>query len=159
MKHPSIDMMQLAINQALLSAAEGQYPLASVLVLREELIAVAKTTLHITNDPTAHAEINAIREACQKQQSRFLEGAWLYTTHEPCAMCAAAAIWAKMEGIVYGASIQDAVAAAKKLNKPHFSWRQITIPAKEVLSHGTPQLKLIENFMRDECIKLFTVTP
>ncbi len=63
-----------------------------------------------TSDPTAHAEITAIRAACAARGSFLLEGCTLYTSCEPCPMCLAAAYWAHVEAIVYGASRADAAA-------------------------------------------------
>jgi guanine deaminase len=63
------------------------------------------------NDPTAHAEISAIRAACAALGTFKLEGCTLYTSCEPCPMCLAAAYWARVDGIVYGASRTDAAAA------------------------------------------------
>ena len=63
------------------------------------------------NDPTAHAEISAIRAACAALGTFKLEGCTLYTSCEPCPMCLAAAYWARVDGIVYGASREDAAAA------------------------------------------------
>jgi len=64
-----------------------------------------------TNDPTAHAEVTAIRAACAALGSFLLEGCTLYTSCEPCPMCLAAAYWAHVDAIVYGASRADAAAA------------------------------------------------
>ena len=64
-----------------------------------------------TNDPTAHAEITAVRAACAALGSFLLEGCTLYTSCEPCPMCLAAAYWAHVDAIVYGASRADAAAA------------------------------------------------
>jgi tRNA(Arg) A34 adenosine deaminase TadA len=63
------------------------------------------------NDPTAHAEISAIRAACIALGTFKLEGCTLYTSCEPCPMCLAAAYWARVDGIVYGATRADAAAA------------------------------------------------
>ena len=63
------------------------------------------------NDPTAHAEVTAIRAACAALGTFKLEGCTLYTSCEPCPMCLAAAYWARVDGIVYGASREDAAAA------------------------------------------------
>ena len=63
------------------------------------------------NDPTAHAEVSAIRAACAALGTFKLEGCTLYTSCEPCPMCLAAAYWARVDGIVYGASREDAAAA------------------------------------------------
>jgi guanine deaminase len=63
------------------------------------------------NDPTAHAEVSAIRAACAALASFKLEGCTLYTSCEPCPMCLSAAYWARLDGIVFGASREDAAAA------------------------------------------------
>jgi len=63
------------------------------------------------NDPTAHAEVTAIRAACAALGTFLLDGCTLYTSCEPCPMCLAAAYWARVEAIVYGASREDAAAA------------------------------------------------
>jgi len=142
------------INIAKKSALKGDYAVGALIVKDDEVIATGETLLTRSTDATAHAEIVAIRKACKKLNSRILEGCILYTTHEPCPMCAAAAIWAKMDGIVYGATIGDAKNKATK----KFSWRQINIPCKYILSKGQPKLKLIEKFMRKECNELFTLS-
>jgi tRNA(Arg) A34 adenosine deaminase TadA len=64
-----------------------------------------------TNDPTAHAEVTAIRAACAALASFQLDGCTLYTSCEPCPMCLSAAYWARVDSIVYGASREEAAAA------------------------------------------------
>jgi tRNA(Arg) A34 adenosine deaminase TadA len=156
MEHPQKKYMQEAIEEAKRSASSGQYALGAVVVHENgEIIAVAHTTLHEHNDPTCHAEVNAIRFACEKLQSRYLPGCWLYTTLEPCPMCTSAAIWAKMRGIVFGASKEDAQEFGKGLKDTTFTWRQIDISSKEVIERGDPTIDVVERFMQDECNQLF----
>lgn len=155
-KHESF--MQIAIAEATRAAELGQYPLGSVVVLNGEVIAVTHTTLHEENDPTVHAEINAIRLATKKLGARYLPGAWLYTTQEPCPMCTSAAIWAKMDGIVFAASLEDALEVFKKQKGDSFTWRQIEIPAEYVISKGEPKLQLIKGVLREEAFKLYELT-
>jgi len=154
--HPQEEIMRKAIEEAKASSSLGQYALGAVIVdANGQVIATTHTTTHATNDATAHAEVNTIRITCKKLNSRYLPGCWLYTTLEPCPMCTAAAIWAKMEGIVFGATKEDAVEFAKSLENAKFTWRQIDMSAREVAAKGDPQIKLIEGFMRDECKQLF----
>lgn len=155
MKHPNKKFMRIAIEEAKKSAKEGQYALGSLVVLNSKVISIAHTTLHKTNDPTAHAEINAIRKAAKKLKSRYLKSAWLYTTQEPCPMCTSAAIWAKMKGIVFGTYEKDALKIYRQKSKEKFTWRQIKIPAKKIVQKGEPKLKLHEGFMRKDCKKLY----
>lgn len=148
--------MQRAIEEAKNSASLGQYAIGAIIVgPTGEIFQVAHTSTHTTNDATAHAEVNAIRDACGKLNNRYLSGHWLYTTLEPCPMCASAAIWAKMEGIVCGASKEDAQDFSKSLKNEKFTWRQINISARDIIEKGDPKLKIFEGFMREECRSLF----
>lgn len=154
--HPQKDYMLKAIEEAEISSSLGQYAIASVIVGPDgKIISIAHTTTHKTNDATAHGEINAIRSACKILNNRYLIGCWLYTTLEPCPMCTSATIWAKMEGIVFGATKEDAENFAKKITSGKFTWRQIDISSKDIIKKGEPKLKLVEKFMRKECRQLF----
>lgn len=156
MEHPSKQFMQAAIDEAIKARESGAYAIGAVVIdPGGEIISIEHTTTHQTNDATAHGEVNAIRSACKKMNNRYLQGCWLYTTLEPCPMCSAAAIWAKMEGVVFGATKEDAMDYAKKAGSGKFTWRQIDMHAKEVLAKGDPHVQLVEGFMREECVKLF----
>ncbi len=144
--------MKRAIELAKEAAREGDYAVGAVVVKDNHIISEGRDTLKSINDPVnGHAEIDAIRKACSKLDQPYLEGCILYSTHEPCPMCASAAVWAKMKGIVFGTTIQDAKNKASK----KFSWRQIDIPCRKILERGEPKLELIEGFMREDCVKLF----
>ena len=145
MIHPDTGIMQSAIDLAKDNYKVGGYAVAAIIVRDNEILAESFTTLVRDNDPTAHAEINAIREAAKRLNSRYLENCYLYTTYEPCPMCSSAAVWAKLKGIVYGANRKD--------ETPQAHWR-VKIPCKEVLEHGDPKLELYSDFMREECRKL-----
>ena len=148
--------MKKAIEEAEDSASLGQYAIGAVVVGSDgEVVSIAHTSLHTENDPTAHAEVNAIRMACTKLNTRYLSSCWLYTTLEPCPMCTSAAIWAKMEGVVYGATKEDAQDFAKNLQDEKFTWRQIDISSRDIVEKGDPKVELIEKFMREECCQLF----
>jgi len=148
------EFMQKAIELAKKSAQNGDYAVGAVIVKNNEIIASGTSNLHHENDATIHPEMVAIRSACQKLNSKYLQDCILYTTHEPCPMCTSAAIWAKMKGIVFGAFIEDAKGKSGK----KFSWRQIDISCRNVLSKGTPKLELTEGFLREECNKLFDLS-
>lgn len=145
------EFMIRAIQMAKESAKRGDYAIGAVIVRDNTAIAMGTTNLKQENDPTSHAEIVAIRNACKRLKSHYLEGCVLYTTHEPCPMCTSAAIWAKMDGIVFGAYIKDAKGKSTK----KYSWRQIDVPSRYVISKGTPKPKLKGGFLREECLKLF----
>src|SRR3989344_3051236 len=123
MNHPDKNIMRQAIKLAQEKYKEGGHAVAAIIVKEGEIIAKAFTTIKRDNDPTAHAEMNAIRAAAKKFGKELLN-CYLYTTYEPCPMCTSAAIWAKMKGIVYGASRDDQT-------KEHPWW--VYIPASEVI--------------------------
>lgn len=155
--HPNPSYMDAAITEAKSSVTLGQYAIAAVIINEQgEIITSAHTTTHENSDPTCHAEINAIREACVKVSSRYLSKCWLYTTLEPCPMCTSAAIWAKMDGVVYGATKDDAMEFAKNLHNEKFTWRQIDMSSRDIVAKGDPKIELIEKFMQEKCKELFS---
>ncbi|EPY2284669.1 nucleoside deaminase [Clostridium sporogenes] len=83
-------------------------PFGSAIVKDGKVIAVAHNTVIGDNDPTAHGEVNAIRQACKKLNTFDLSGCELYTTSEPCPMCMAAIIWANISKVYYGCTVEDA---------------------------------------------------
>ena len=100
--------MQMAIDESKL----GNYPYGAVLVKDNEVKFKAHNT--VSNDPTAHAEIELIRKATQELGTASLEGYTLYTSSESCPMCAAAEVWAHVDRVVFGASIQQLIQVAKQ---------------------------------------------
>lgn len=95
--------MALALEQAGRAAALGEVPVGAVAVLDDKVIARGFNMKETVNDPTAHAEVLAIREAAEYQDNWRLIGVTLYSTLEPCPMCAGAMIQARLERLVYGA--------------------------------------------------------
>lgn len=147
--------MQAAILQAQKAKAAGDYSIGAVVVNTDKIIAIGGNAVKRCEDPTQHAEIVAIRGAAQFFGKRHLEGCVLYATHEPCPMCAAAAIFARMQGIVYGATLEDMARYALQGRNAAFSWRTIDIRAKEIAERGDPKLEIVGEFMREECLTLF----
>jgi tRNA(adenine34) deaminase len=104
------DYMSLALAEARAAATLGEVPIGAILVCNGEIIARAGNMTISACDPTAHAEIVAIRAAAQALGNYRLLGATLYVTVEPCAMCVGAMIQARMARLVYGCD--DAKAGA-----------------------------------------------
>ncbi len=140
--------MERLIALAKSNYQQSGHAVAALVVRAGEVVSEATTTVVRDKDSTCHAEVNALREAMKKLDSRTLVDCYLYTTYEPCPMCTSAAIWAKMKGIVYGASRED--------RNDHYPWR-IMIPAAEVLERGMPTLELYPEFMRPECKELLAL--
>lgn len=94
--------MGLALQEAKAAFAIGEVPIGAVLVRGQELLARTHNLRETTGDPTAHAEILAMRRAGEAQGGWRLLGTTLYVTVEPCIMCAGALIWSRVERLVYG---------------------------------------------------------
>lgn len=107
------------------SEAGAGGPFGAVIVKDGEVIAESWNTVLATHDPTAHAEVNALRAACARLGTFHLEGCILYASCEPCPMCLAAAYWARVERIVFANRREDAAAIG-------FSdaelYRELTLP-------------------------------
>ena len=99
-----LELMQEALKEAQLALDEGELPIGCVIARNGEIIARGHNLREQTNDPTAHAEIVAIRRAAEVLSSWRLEGCSLYVTLEPCPMCAGAISQARVERLVYGAA-------------------------------------------------------
>lgn len=147
--------MQEAIRRAQLAQKAGDYAIGAVVVQKNRIISAIGTRSKRDNVPTSHAETLAIVRASRKLKSRHIPDCILYTTHEPCPMCAAVSVWAKLKGIVYGARIEDMARHRKKNGNHHFEWRTIRIPCKEVVRRSSEKIYVVEDFMRDECKELF----
>jgi len=108
--------MQLALAQAKAGALAGEVPVGAVVVKNGEVIASAHNAPLGLKDPTAHAEINALRLAAQTLGNYRREGCSLYVTLEPCAMCSGAAMHARLSRVIYGAPEPKTGAAGSVLN-------------------------------------------
>lgn len=97
------EFMSLAIAEARLALTHGDVPIGAVIVHEGEIIGRGHNRREIDNDPTAHAEMIAIRQASQALGEWRLESATLYCTLEPCCMCAGAIVLARIPRVVYGA--------------------------------------------------------
>jgi tRNA(Arg) A34 adenosine deaminase TadA len=140
------DLMRLAIEKCRRGIAAGQSPFGCAIARNGDLLSCSHNTVVLTTDITAHAEVNAIREACREVHDIFLDGAIVATTCEPCPMCMAALHWARVDTVYYGATIADADAAG---------FNELQLPAAELLRLGNSTLKLIPQVLPAECRKLF----
>ncbi|MDZ8030689.1 nucleoside deaminase [Nostoc sp. DedSLP04] len=131
---------------ALAEAKKGDAPYGAVIVKDNEVVAVAHNTVKRDNDPSAHAEINAIRSLTAKLKNPSLEGYSIYTTGEPCPMCATACVWSGLSEIVYGASIQDLITVNQS---------QISISCEEVIANSFQKIKVTKDVLKNECLELF----
>lgn len=100
-------------------------PFGAVIVKEGRIIGEGWNCVTSTNDPTAHAEVIAIRDACKKTGGFELRGADLYTSCEPCPMCLSAAYWARVDRIFYASTRED---AARHQFDDDFIYREIPLP-------------------------------
>ncbi len=100
--------MLKAIDLSIQSAKSKGGPFGCVIVKNSQIIAEGNNQVTENNDPTAHAEIVAIRNACKKLDNFFLKGCDLYTSCEPCPMCLSAIYWAHLDNIFYANTRKDA---------------------------------------------------
>jgi tRNA(adenine34) deaminase len=98
-----LEFMKSALDEARAAGSRGEVPIGAVVVFNEEIVASAGNRTILDCDPTAHAEVVALREAAHRIGNHRLLGTTLYATIEPCAMCAGAMIQARISRLVYGA--------------------------------------------------------
>ena len=110
--------MQEALEEAEQAAAVGEVPVGAVIVRAGQVIARAHNRREMDNDPTAHAEVLAMRDAAEQLGQWRLEGCTLYVTLEPCFMCAGAIVNARVETLVFGALDPKAGAVGSLANVP-----------------------------------------
>ena len=102
------DFMRKAIELSIENVKNGGGPFGAVIVKGDEVIATGVNRVTANHDPTAHAEVSAIRAACEKLGTFDLEGCEIYTSCEPCPMCLGAIYWAHLDKIYYGNNKTDA---------------------------------------------------
>ena len=106
-----IDFMRRAIELSVQSVGLGGGPFGAVIVKDGKIVAEASNRVTLDNDPTAHAEVNAIRRAARSLGRFDLSGCDIYTSCEPCPMCLGAIYWAHLDHIYYGCNRKDAADA------------------------------------------------
>ncbi|MGB0717669.1 MAG: nucleoside deaminase [Phycisphaerae bacterium] len=142
-----VNLMHAAVDICRHGIAAGQSPFGAVIADRSGNIVVAEhNRVRETTDATAHAEVTAIRAACTKLGTSNLTGHIIASTCEPCPMCAAAIHWARLDGVVYGASIEDAQQA---------EFNELALATEKVYTDGGSSVKIFPRVLRDECCGLF----
>lgn len=139
-----VGFMQLALQQAQAAADAGEVPVGAVVVRAGQVIATGHNAPLASHDPTAHAEINAMRAAAQVLGNYRLDECTLYVTLEPCTMCSGAALHARLKRVVFGAREPKTGAAGSVLN----------VFAQEALNHQT---QVRGGVLADECAQVLKV--
>jgi tRNA(adenine34) deaminase len=134
--------MRMAIEEARL----GDFPFGAVIVRDATVIARGRNLGRQLDDPTAHGEMQAIRHALTQHGSKALQGATLYTSGEPCAMCMGAIVWCRFGRLVFAASVEQLAARIS----------QIMTPAAEVAAKAPfVTISITGGVLADEAMQLF----
>ena len=136
------DYMNLALEEAKKAAKEGEVPVGAVIVKDGEIIASTRNNREATGDATGHAELLAIREACNELGGWHLDKCELYVTLEPCPMCMGAIINSRLGKVIFGAKDAKAGACGSVLNMCAYPLNH-----KPAVESG---------FMKDECAKVLS---
>ena len=138
--------MRAAISAARETVQKGDGgPFGACIVRNGEVLAVSSNRVLAQHDPTAHAEVSAIRAACEQIEHHLLEGAEIYSTTEPCPMCFAAIHWARIAKVFYGTHISDvAKLGFNELDISNFQMKEI----------GGSPVEIVPDFLREECLEL-----
>lgn len=139
---PVLQMHQRYMARAFMLAEqaydEGEVPVGAIVVRKGEIIGKGYNQVERLNDPTAHAEMLAISAACETINEKYLSECTLYVTLEPCPMCAGAAVWSKLERVVFGATDAKAGGCGSVFN----------ISSNKTLNH---KVEIIQGIMEADC--------
>jgi tRNA(adenine34) deaminase len=142
MKHE--DLMRLALEQAQAALERDEVPIGAVIVKNGEILGIAHNEKETLQDPTAHAEMLAIKRAVEKTGSWRLTDSTLYVTLEPCPMCAGAIIQARIKRVVYGAFDAKGGAAGSVMN----------VFNEKLWNH---KVEVISGILEDQCVNLLKI--
>ncbi|MBR0182886.1 MAG: nucleoside deaminase [Bacteroidaceae bacterium] len=139
------EFMQMAIDASIQNVKNGGGPFGAVIVRNGQVIATGVNRVTANNDPTAHAEVSAIRTACAQLGTFHLQDCVIYTSCEPCPMCLSAIYWSGITRIYYGNTAQDAdnIGFSDK-----FIYDELATPMSQ---RSIP----VQNIMRDEALSAF----
>jgi tRNA(adenine34) deaminase len=138
-----IDFMNIALQEAVVAYQQNEVPIGAVLVQDGRILAQAHNVPIASNDPSAHAEMLAIRKACEKTGNYRLTGAELFVTLEPCMMCAGAILQARLARVIFGARDPKAGAVISLYH----------ILKDNRLNH---QVEVTEGTLREECSEILS---
>jgi tRNA(adenine34) deaminase len=150
--------MELAIAEAKRAGDRGDYPIGAVVTRRqgrEVVIASAGNRVKTSGSSIKHVELETLKYV-SSGYGRYLYDFVLYSTHEPCAMCAGACVWSRIGAVVYGVSQEDIAAYGQKHGTDEYKWRACLIPCRYVLEKGNHVVPVIGGFLRKECQRLFS---
>jgi tRNA(adenine34) deaminase len=137
--------MSRAIDEAKAAVAGGNLPIGALVVKDDKIVGIGRSAVYPKTDPSAHAELEAIRDAAKNMNSIDLSGSTLYGTLEPCSMCMGCAAWARVSRVVFGAYRKD-------VPKNPYEIREYE-SAKQAEGLATP-IEIVGGVLRDDCVAL-----
>jgi tRNA(Arg) A34 adenosine deaminase TadA len=138
--------MRLALEACQQGIQRSQSPFGACIVRDGQVLAVAHNHVWHDTDPSAHAEIVCIRQACRRTRSVHLEGATIYSTTEPCPMCFSCIHWTRISRIVYAANIQDAAS---------YGFNELPVSNVTMKQASGSAVELVASVLRDQALALF----
>ena len=151
--------MELAISRSPSAGDQATIPLARCVTRvtgkTETIIASAGNRVKTSGSSIKHVELEMLKYVCSGY-GRYLPDFVLYSTHEPCAMCAGACVWSKIGAVVYGVSQEDIDAYGRKHGNEVYKWRACLISCRFVFEKGNHHIPVVGSFLRKECQKLFS---
>src|SRR5579871_6835762 len=156
---PKRKFMELAIQEAKRAGDRGDYPIGAVITQlaggREVVIANAGNRVKTSGSSIKHVELETLKYV-SSGYGRYLLDFVLYTTHEPCAMCAGACVWSRIGAVVFGVSQEDIAAYGRNHGTEDYKWRACLISCRFVFEKGNHPIPVVGGFLRKECQKLFS---
>lgn len=141
-----IKFMRMALDVCKKGVDQGQSPFGACIVAGDQVLGCSHNTVWKTTDPTAHAEVNAIRHACADLRVVKLPGSTIYSTTEPCPMCFSAIHWAGIERIVCAARVDDA---------KDFGFNELQISNADMIKVSGSPMIVVTDFLRDEALAIY----
>lgn len=150
MRKTDSEYMQIAIEVAMKSRDKGNHPFGAILVSKEgEILLTAENTVETERDITGHAELNLIRAASQRFDPDFLAACSIYTSTEPCPMCAGAIFWGNVRHVVFGLS-EIAFYAIIQENTEE----AIILPCRDLFDKGRKAIQVDGPILEEKALKV-----
>ena len=150
--------MRLAFEQARMAVTAGNEPFGAVLVKADEVMAVGQNKINTENDPTYHAETGLIRDYCHQTGVTDLSDYTMYTSCEPCVMCAGCMIWSNLGRMIYGITVEQLFNMVNEGTSDVFSQqddRGISMPCSEIFARSSNKIIVVGGVLVKEGIELY----
>lgn len=150
--------MRMAFEQARLAVKAGNEPFGAVLVRDGRVVAYGQNKINTENDPTYHAETGLIRDYCHESGVTDLSDYILYTSCEPCVMCAGCMVWSKLGKMIYGITVEQLLRIVGEGAGGAFSQeddRGIDMPCAEIFARSRNPIEVVGGVLEDEGKELY----